>query len=1836
VNNIVIDFIHVFYFIFCRTKCSAQGNSLKTLVISHVPIHGNYLIAQGLFHSITTAVSDNQYCLLRQIKLSVLNSKNGKKLTVLTKPIKVYNRISKLDWYVKPDREMLANHPFRFSLEIVDQNKERITSGLDSSLIVEVTIGYQVKTFMTEILVRDFLYKTDAELAGDEVITSLRNYDLVLHKRATKGFVEFRDVVIRTVYQNQFLFLNATLLVPRTGDRQPLSYSDLTSSCLVFFEETNPFFQSEYCAFLEGCKGNNFIAPPSYQLYNQTHVCAARDKSQSTTFARLKTSKQTAVALKIIDLNIFDADLLEGTLNETKPILDTSKPFSVPAYVQIPGLWVMVVDSKQRRIFSGPDSTLKIEVFTTPSVTLSESGRVFNTFRGIGSFLGAVNEIVDEVRFGFRVVGKKENVLESPLSQPFTITNLVHIGLFGRFNTAGAETDPDPVTETFAKLAIEDIRNNISQFKNSFTQLANSNLTIKLKIYDTEQTFSKAVDSFMDMMDEEEKADGNELVTGIIGFGDNYITRKMNILFLSYKLPTMTYREDDIQFISKDAPDSLFGIDWNIADIAPLVGTLLQLQWNTLMTIEDTDFPLRKDVMQTVRKYNYSVIHRLFVGNQTNLTHDIQLAKKFGVKLIFCFVPAPKQYIVYREAIKNEFAPMHGYQWFMMNFEAKQFDWKNKHPLCAMKPTCTEGFQGMQMVYKIQNLSGFSTDLWYHVNRKFFEINHADFRGIPSSDSCNIADRFALGYDAVLTFAYTFEKLLRNSEVFSKYAINQGMKGLFFNGLTGVVRLSLKGGFRRGAIMALGNVVDGRKNTVADGLYMRNVERWMLMSDYYLDYFNSLYERKKRSLKKSSDELTLGNQQTFKHKTEIPIECVKTKYVKCVTPYHLNVIPKPNNTSRLTIKYYVSTCGFISRTSQFISNKKFKDAETICLRTHFVLAPYICDESCGGGRLNSYTSTEYKNGVCYSPNECRCRTLEEIYSNVSKDDYYKIGYSGNDCKNIVCGNCFHGTCKSPYNCSCEMHWTGKMCNVPQCEYQCVHGTCVAPNYCKCDVGYFGDQCSTLLAVFIVAILFGCLVFIALLIFAALWIKKYFAAQEAIRNLDWLVDWKDINEYYVARSILTTPSSTIVGVPKTLSTQSSEVKLSGIKDSLAESVHTPKMIENTADWKGNIYYVEARIIIHYNLLKQMYGLSLLQKFTIDSLDINSLSLRAEIKQLREIKHRNLVRFFGACLTSPNVCLLMEIIPKVGSLLYSLFVATYLTFRLFSLLFRLVYFFDCTCTKLQICVLQGNLADILQTSRYKISWSFKFSILRDIACGMEYLHNSNIGSHGNLKSKYCLIDNRWTCKVTGFGVPTFRKKMYSVDQLEIIYRSMLWTAPELLRISITPNEGGSGTKAGDVYSFGIIVSEICNCEGPFDYELQILSIEELIRLLKNFADPGSMGIKKLLEMHDYDTSKPIRPALTQINLPELFTEKKGIEELVLATTAENPLLRPRFKDIIVTIGGIHPLQGELVQNLIFMLEKYTNHLQDLFNEKVSEIHFEKNKTDNLIKHLLPPIIAKQMTQNLDINPELYQNVTILFSNIVGFTAIANKNCVASGVPIRVPDHYEQIATMALHFVSTIFNFPVRHLPNQRLKIRIGIHSGTCVSGIVGVKMPRYCIFGEDVLIAQYLEANGTANNIQVSGTTARLLDDVGSYFLVFRKEMKVKVGLKNDSLADPMGKFIGAVNVYLLVGKQDLLLDLPDFFPRTSQTKTIESLVDEMELDLEDRLFLRDDRETLPVKRLSMTKSLDTIKESSISSESLNEISSDEADEISEEIAENLSSGRSGGSPIEPTEDKSNVN
>ncbi|KAM7281945.1 guanylate cyclase 32E [Ixodes scapularis] len=432
------------------------------------------------------------------------------------------------------------------------------------------------------------------------------------------------------------------------------------------------------------------------------------------------------------------------------------------------------------------------------------------------------------------------------------------------------------------------------------------------------------------------------------------------------------------------------------------------------------------------------------------------------------------------------------------------------------------------------------------------------------------------------------------------------------------------------------------------------------------------------------------------------------------------------------------------------------------------------------------------------------------------------------------------------------------------------------------------------------------------------------------------------------------------------------------------------------------------------------------------------------QLRDLRHDNLATFIGACVDPPNVCIITEY-----------------------------------CTR-------GSLTDILENEDVKLDAMFVASLVGDLVRGMVFLHECPLRSHGDLRSSNCLVDSRWVLKVADFGMSELKvgaEPPHGSSDLEAQCQRLLWRAPELLRDALAPLWG---TQKGDVYSFGIILFEVLGRQGP--YGRTSLLPSEMVRRV----------------MWPEKQAVPFRPQLW--DLPE----REGTEcvrDCMVDCWAEDPDARPDFKAIRTRLRPMRKgLKPNIFDNMLAMMEKYATNLEALVDERTDQLVQEKRKTEALLYEMLPRSVADQLRRGRQVTAESFESVTVYFSDIVGFTrmsaestpfevvdflndlytcfdaiiehyevykveTIGDAYMVVGGLPLRNGiSHAAQVASMALHLLAEVRCFRIRHRPHDTLMLRVGIHSGPVCAGVVGRKMPRYCLFGDTVNTASRMESTG----------------------------------------------------------------------------------------------------------------------------------------------------------------------
>ncbi|KAL5020199.1 hypothetical protein ScPMuIL_003091 [Solemya velum] len=458
---------------------------------------------------------------------------------------------------------------------------------------------------------------------------------------------------------------------------------------------------------------------------------------------------------------------------------------------------------------------------------------------------------------------------------------------------------------------------------------------------------------------------------------------------------------------------------------------------------------------------------------------------------------------------------------------------------------------------------------------------------------------------------------------------------------------------------------------------------------------------------------------------------------------------------------------------------------------------------------------------------------------------------------------------------------------------------------------------------------------------------------------------------------------------------------------------------------------------------------------------------ELKQMCDINSGYLAKFYGLCSDEPHVCVLIEY-----------------------------------CSR-------GSLQDILLNDSIKLDREFKISLVYDIIEGMVYIHNGPMQFHGRLNSSNCVIDSRFVLKITDFGLFSLRRQEINPEWKR---RNLLWVAPEHLRTD--PYTDFS--RSGDMYSFGIVLFEVLTRNEP--YESEDMDFADILLALINGRPP---------------ILRPTYPVETELEEPRVI-------KIMNLCWAENQSKRPSFAEVKRQLQDANwkIVGGNVFDTMMNRMEQYANNLEGLVEERTRAFLEEKQKSEQLLHHILPRSVAEKLKNGIMMEPETFDSVTIYFSDIVGFTSISARSTpmqvidflndlytcfdsiidsfdvykvetigdaymVVSGLPIRNgTEHARHVARMSLSILSHLSQFKLRHEPRTPIKVRIGLHSGPVCAGVVGTKMPRYCLFGDTVNTASRMESNGEALKIHASYSTKVLLDEFGTFEIETRGGTHIK--------------------------------------------------------------------------------------------------------------------------------------
>jgi class 3 adenylate cyclase len=232
---------------------------------------------------------------------------------------------------------------------------------------------------------------------------------------------------------------------------------------------------------------------------------------------------------------------------------------------------------------------------------------------------------------------------------------------------------------------------------------------------------------------------------------------------------------------------------------------------------------------------------------------------------------------------------------------------------------------------------------------------------------------------------------------------------------------------------------------------------------------------------------------------------------------------------------------------------------------------------------------------------------------------------------------------------------------------------------------------------------------------------------------------------------------------------------------------------------------------------------------------------------------------------------------------------------------------------------------------------------------------------------------------------------------------------------------------------------------------------------------------------------------------------------------------------------------------IIQLHSENLEELVHQRTRELTLEKQTSERLLLNVLPAPVADRLKIGEHLIVDRFDAVSVLFADIVGFTTLSSHTTpealvtmlnelfstfdglaerhglekiktigdaymVVAGVPQPVADHATAITHMALDMIASIEAYARRN--GSPLTIRVGIHTGSVVAGVIGTKKFIYDLWGDTVNTASRMESHGVPGRIHVSEATYLLL--AGSFDFEPRAPIEVK------------GK--GTMQTYLVIGQK----------------------------------------------------------------------------------------------------------
>ncbi|MBK9249523.1 MAG: tetratricopeptide repeat protein [Ignavibacteria bacterium] len=354
---------------------------------------------------------------------------------------------------------------------------------------------------------------------------------------------------------------------------------------------------------------------------------------------------------------------------------------------------------------------------------------------------------------------------------------------------------------------------------------------------------------------------------------------------------------------------------------------------------------------------------------------------------------------------------------------------------------------------------------------------------------------------------------------------------------------------------------------------------------------------------------------------------------------------------------------------------------------------------------------------------------------------------------------------------------------------------------------------------------------------------------------------------------------------------------------------------------------------------------------------------------------------------------------------------------------------------------------------------------------------------------------------------------------------------------------GSKVGiaiNLSNIGLVYNNLSDYPQALTCFQKALAINEeigsIVGVAYNLGNLGGLYANK--EFDGYDTDKAEESFLSTIALSEDIGEKKNLYEFhkSLADLYET---QERWKEHSIQFKKYHTLCLE-VQS-----EEATKQAQQMeYRRKIEESERDRQvklarfqEQEKILHNILPSTIADRMLDGEKTIADSHENVSVFFSDIVGFTTLSQRvsaqelvgmlngiftqfdhiarehglekiktigdsYMAVCGAPIPVANHAERTALFALDVAEFMKNYQTDY--GDKVSIRIGLHTGSVVAGIIGENKFAYDMWGDAVNTASRMESHGEAGKIHVSEEFKHAVEtqNIASLQFIERGEIDIK--------------------------------------------------------------------------------------------------------------------------------------